>query len=148
MTDSAEAGRSDVRSLGGRAAGHVEVLSTDAVPLRERLSYWREEVCTPARGFYGTLTEASPGEFSASAAVRSCGPFRFMVVEVKTPYQVVRTHRDVANACWDHYALLMHLTGATIWTRDDEGPIQLRAGDIALCAPKAYRADHSGVGQS
>jgi AraC family transcriptional activator of tynA and feaB len=144
MIDSAEAGRSDVRSLGGRADGHVEVLSTDAVPLRERLSYWREDVCIPARGFYGTLTEASPGEFSARAAVRRCGPFRFMMVEVKTPYQVVRTRRDVANASWDHYPLFLHLTGATIWARDDEEPIQLRAGDIALCAPRAYRADHSG----
>jgi AraC-like DNA-binding protein len=144
MTDSAEAGRSGVRSLGGRADGQVEVLSTDAVPLRDRLSYWREEVCTSARGFYGTLTEASPGEFAARAAVRSCGPFRFMVVDVKTPYQVVRTHRDVANAPWDHYSLLLHLTGETMWTRDDEEPIQLRAGDIALCAPRAYRAHHGG----
>jgi hypothetical protein len=51
MTDSAAVGRSDVGSLGGQADGHVEVLSTDAVPLRERYSYWREDVCTPARGF-------------------------------------------------------------------------------------------------
>jgi AraC family transcriptional regulator, positive regulator of tynA and feaB len=76
--------------------------------------------------------------------VRSCGAFRFTVVEVKTPYQVVRTRRDVANASSDHNALFLHLTGETMWMRDDEEPIQLRAGDIALCAPMAYRADHSG----
>jgi AraC-like DNA-binding protein len=144
MTDSAEAGRSDVRSPGGHADGQVEVLSTDAVPLRERLSYWRDVVCTPAMGFYGSLTEARPGEFSARTAVRRCGLSRFLVMESKTPYRLVRTRRDVANAPEDSYALFLQLKGETIYVTDGEEPIQLRAGDIGLFAPRAYRADHSG----
>jgi AraC-like DNA-binding protein len=143
MVDSAGAGQRDATGP-GRGGAQVEVLSTDAVPSRERLSYWREVVCTPARGFYGTLTEAAPGEFSARAAVRSCGPFRLMVVEPKIPYQVVRTRQDLANAPWDHYSVFLQLRGKTISTREGEEPLQLCAGDIALCAPRVYRTDHSG----
>jgi AraC-like DNA-binding protein len=142
MTDSA--GRSDFGNPDGRTDEHVEVLSTDTVPLRERYSYWREVVCTPARGFYGTLTQALPGAFSARTAVRSCGPFRFMAVEVKTPYQVVRTRRDVESAPRNDYTLLLHLTGETIAMQDDEVRLQLRAGEIGLNPPRAYRAAHSG----
>src|ERR1043166_252167 len=97
MVDSARTGQRDGTNAPTRAGGEVEVWSTDAVPLRERFSYWREVVCTAARGFFGTPTEAPPGTFSARVAIRICGSFRIMTVESKTGFQFSPTRRDMAK---------------------------------------------------
>jgi hypothetical protein len=81
MVDSAKAGQCDDTTAASRDNGQTRILSTDGVPLRERFSYWREVVCNATAGLFGTPTEAPPGVFSARAAFRSCGPFRFAVAE-------------------------------------------------------------------
>src|SRR5882672_6273593 len=143
MVDSARAGQCDDTRAASRDDGQTRIWSTDQVPLRERFSYWREVVCNATAGLFGTPTEASPGVFSAHAAFRSCGPFRFMVAEAKTNYWIARTHRDVARAPSDYYAIYLQLCGETISFRGEEF-IQLHAGDIGFCAPQAYRAEHGG----
>jgi AraC-like DNA-binding protein len=143
MVDGARAGQCDDTTTAARGDGQTRIWSTDQVPLRERFSYWREVVCNATAGLFGTPTEASPGVFSAHVAFRSCGPFRFMVAEAKTNYWVARTHRDVARAPSDYYAIYLQLSGETISFRGEEF-IQLHAGDIGFCAPQAYRAEHGG----
>ena len=143
MVDSARAGQCDDTTAASRDNGQTRILSTDGVPLRERFSYWREAVCNATAGLFGTPTEAPPGVFSARAALRSCGPFRFAVAEAKTSYRIARTHRDVANTPSDHYAIYLQLSGETVSFRGEEA-IQLYAGDIGFCAPRPYRAVHGG----
>jgi AraC family transcriptional activator of tynA and feaB len=143
MVDSARAGQCDDTRAASRDNGQTRILSTDGVPLRERFSYWREVVCNATAGLFGTPTEAPPGVFSARAAFRSCGPFRFAVAEAKTSYRIARTHRDVANTPSDHYAIYLQLGGETVSFRGEEA-IQLYAGDIGFCAPRPYRAVHGG----
>lgn len=143
MVDSAKAGQCDDTTAASRDNGQTRILSTDGVPLRERFSYWREVVCNATAGLFGTPTEAPPGVFSARAAFRSCGPFRFAVAEAKTSYRIARTHRDVANTSSDLYAIYLQLSGETVSFRGEEA-IQLNAGDIGFCAPQPYRAVHGG----
>jgi AraC family transcriptional regulator, positive regulator of tynA and feaB len=143
MVDSARAGQ----GVGTRAASldnrQTRIWSTDGVPLRERFSYWREVVCNATAGLFGTPTEAPLGVFSARAAFRSCGPFRFMVAEAKANYGIARTRRDAANAPSDHFAIYLQLSGETVSFRGEEA-IQLYAGDIGFCQAGPYRADHGG----
>src|SRR5690242_6467057 len=139
MVDSAKTGQRNPARADGRAGGHVEVLSTDAAPFRERFSYWREVVCTAARGFFGTVTDPPPGDFSARAVVRSCGPFRFMAVETKTSYQVVRTRRNVAHTPPDFFEFCLLLSGEVISIRGEETN-KPSAGDFGFHLVPEYRA--------
>jgi AraC-like DNA-binding protein len=111
--------------------------------LRERFSYWREVVCNATVGFFGTPTQAPPGVFSARAALRSRGPFRFVVAESNTSYQIVRTRRDDANASSEHYAIYLQLSGETVSIRGEEA-VTLHAGDIGFCLGRHYRGEHGG----
>jgi len=143
MVDSARTGQSDGANAPTRAGGEVEVWSTDAVPLRERFSYWREVVCTAARGFFGTPTEAPPGTFSARVAIRICGSFRIMTVESKTGFQFARTRRDMANTPPNHYGFYLQLNGGMSSIRGEEST-KLLAGDIGFCQGPEYRAQFGG----
>jgi AraC family transcriptional regulator, positive regulator of tynA and feaB len=143
MVDSARAGQGNFTRWGGRADAQTNILSTDAAPLHERFSYWREAVRKATAGFFGMPTQASPGVFSARAALRSCGPFRFVMAESRTSYQIVRTRRDVANTPLDHYGFYLQLSGQTISVRGEE-TIKLHDGDIGFCVGGPYRGEHSG----
>jgi AraC family transcriptional regulator, positive regulator of tynA and feaB len=147
MVDRAEAGQGDHQGDGARGAsrvnGQTSIWSTDAVPVRERFSYWREVVCNAAVGFFGTPTAAPPGVFSARASLRSCGPFRFMVSEAKTSYQLALTRRDAAKMPADHYGLYLQLSGETTSIRGEE-TTTLAAGEIGFCLGGPYHGEHGG----
>jgi AraC-like DNA-binding protein len=118
-------------------------LSTDGVPLRERFSYWREEICNATMRPFGTPMEAPSGVFSARAALRNCGPFRFIAAESKTSYRIARTRRDVAHAPSDHYALFLQLSGQTISVVGEE-VMKLDPGDIGFCVDVPYQGEYAG----
>jgi AraC-like DNA-binding protein len=143
MVDSARLGQGYDTGSAARGDGRTRIWSTDGVPSRERFSYWREVVCSAAAGFFGTPTAAPPGEFSARATLRSCGPFRFLVGEAKTSYQLALTRRDAANMPSDHYGLFVQLSGETMSIRGEE-TTRLSAGEIGFCLGGPYRGAHGG----
>ena len=141
MVDSAGASQRDDARAASRADGQTRIWSTDGVPLRERFSYWREVVCTSARGFFATPTAAPPGVFSARVAVRNCGPFRLLVLESRTSYQSARTRRDVAPP--DHYGFYLQLSGKLTSILGEE-TIGLHAGDVGFCQGGEWRSEFGG----
>jgi AraC-like DNA-binding protein len=147
MVDSARLGQGNHQGDGARGAsrsdGQTRIWSTDGVPTRERFSYWREVVCNAAVGFFGTPTAAPAGVFSARASLRSSGPFRFMVSEAKTSYQLALTRRDAAGIPSDYYGLILQISGESISIRGDE-TVRLAAGEIGFCLGGPYRGEHGG----
>jgi len=140
MVDSAAADEAAGPRAASRANRPVEILSTDRAHARERFSYWREAVHIATAGFFGMPTQAPPGVFSARAALRSCGVFRFVMAESNTSYQIARTRREIAG---DHYAIYLQLSGETVSIRGEEA-VKLHAGDIGFCEGRPYRAEHGG----
>jgi AraC-like DNA-binding protein len=107
---------------------HVAILSTDKAPERERFAYWRESL----RHLFGVAAEALPDRhFSARAAVRSTGPFRFLTSE-STGFHAAWSRGDTHVPYADHYSIFLQLSGQTISSRGDE-TIALGAGDIGFC---------------
>jgi len=111
-----------------RARPHVQILSTDKAPACQRFAYWREGVCH----LFGVAAEAPRDrDFSARVAVRSAGPFRFLLSE-STGFQAAWSREYLAKAYSDHYSICLQLSGRTIISRGEE-TLELDAGDIAFC---------------
>jgi len=101
--------------------------STDVMRTHERMSYWREAVC---RAVFGISIEAPPEHFTARISARSSGALRFATSE-SSPYEIVRTRRDIASAPDDHYSIYLQVQGQTISTLGDD-PLELNANDLAF----------------
>jgi AraC family transcriptional regulator, positive regulator of tynA and feaB len=111
-----------------RACQHVQILSTDNTPARERFAYWREGV----RHLFGVAADAPQNrDFSARAVVRSTGPFRFLVSE-STGFHAAWSREYLTHAYSDHFSVYLQLGGQTIAARGEQ-TIQLNAGDIGFC---------------
>ncbi len=82
--------------------------------MRERFSDRREDVSKATAGFFGNPAEMATGAVSPRATFRTYGPFRFIVAESSTNYQIALTPRDIANAPSDRYGLYLQLSGETI----------------------------------
>jgi AraC family transcriptional activator of tynA and feaB len=108
-----------------KARGHV--WSTDAIRERERFSYWREALC---KSVFNLTIEAHPENFSARIIARNAGVLRFATSE-STPYQVVRTRRDIDTAPPDHYSVFVQVRGRSVITQGDESLCYL-PNDIAI----------------
>lgn len=92
------------------ASAKVDIWSTDNARARERFSYWRDAVC---RAVFNVSIEATPDRFSARITSRSSGPLRFAISE-SSPYQVVRTRRDIDTAPADHYSVFAQVKGLSV----------------------------------
>ena len=101
--------------------------STEAVESRDRFSYWREAVC---QSIFNVSIEAPPGAFSAKLESRVAGPLR-LAIGHSTPYDVVRTRRDVATAPADNYSIYLDLDRGTTISQVDRS-FKFSAGDIAV----------------
>ncbi len=82
--------------------------STDAVPLSQRLPYWRDLVCDTFVEL--TCEAASPLDFSGSIKTRDCGQVRYTQVR-SCRHQVVRDKRRIAGSNFDHFLLSLQLRG-------------------------------------
>jgi AraC-like DNA-binding protein len=101
--------------------------STEAVQTRDRFSYWREAVC---QSIFNVSIEAPPGPFSAKLESRIAGPLR-LAIGHSTPYDVVRTRRDVSAAPADNYSIYLDLARGTAISQGDRS-FNFAAGDIAV----------------
>jgi len=101
--------------------------STDTVDARDRYSYWREAVC---RSIFNVSIEAPAGPFSARLASRVAGPLR-LAIGHSTPYDVVRTRRDVSAEQGDNYSIYLDLARGTAISQADRA-FNFAAGDIAV----------------
>jgi AraC family transcriptional regulator, positive regulator of tynA and feaB len=88
----------------------VDIWSTNDARARERFSYWRDAVC---RAVFNISIEAAPERFSARITSRASGPLRFATSE-SSPYQVVRTKRDIDTAPSDHYSVFAQVKGTSV----------------------------------
>ena len=101
--------------------------STDLIQTHERMSYWREAV---SRAVFGVTIEAPPERFTACISARSSGALRF-ATSVSTPYELVRTRREIASAPVDHYSIYLQVQGQTVSTLGDDS-LELNANDLAF----------------
>ena len=108
LGDSANYGR--LRGPKQVTSAKVDIWSTDDTRARERFSYWRDAVC---RAVFNISIEATPERFSARIRSRSSGPLRFATSE-SSPYQVVRTRRDIDTAPADHYSVFAQVKGRSV----------------------------------
>jgi AraC-like DNA-binding protein len=105
----------------------IDIVSTDVVHPRERLTYWRETVTSAV---FGISVEAAPESFSARMSARSYGPFRFAISE-STGYALSRSAREIARTSSDHYSIYLQLSGQTTSVLDEQ-IVSLTANDIGL----------------
>jgi len=128
----------------GRLAGpervtsaKVDIWSTDAARARERFSYWRDAVC---RAVFNISIEAAPDRFSARITSRSCGPLRFATSE-SSPYQVVRTRRDIDTAPADHYSVFAQVKGLSVIHQSGDS-VSFNPNDICISdVTQPFRCD-------
>ena len=73
------------------SAAQVDIWSTGTVLAREKVSYWRETVCSAV---FGISVETMPEQFSARIAARNVGPLRFAVSK-STEYRIARSRQDI-----------------------------------------------------
>src|SRR6188472_4470816 len=73
------------------SAAQVDLLSTGTVAAREKVSYWRDAVCSAV---FGISVETMPEQFSARIMARNTGPLRFAMSE-STAYQIARSQRQI-----------------------------------------------------
>ena len=125
MGDSANDGRH--RGPNEVTAAKVDIWSTDDARARERFCYWRDAVC---RAVFNISIEAAPESFSARITSRSSGPLRFATSE-SSPYQVVRTRRDIDTAPADHYSVFAQVKGQSVIHQGDEA-FAFTANDICI----------------
>lgn len=114
LGDSANYGR--LRGPEQVTSAKVDIWSTDNTQARERFSYWRDAVC---RAVFNISIEATPERFSARITSRSSGPLRFATSE-SSPYQVVRTRRDIDTAPADHYSVFAQVKGQSVIHQCDD----------------------------
>jgi hypothetical protein len=94
----------------------VDTWSTDAVPARERFSYWRDVVC---QAVLNVSTESPPQGFSARMTRRSFGHLRFASFDC-TGHEIVRTSRELSRAPEDCYVITLHRSGKSHFTQDGD----------------------------
>jgi AraC-like DNA-binding protein len=105
----------------------VDIWSTDDTQSRERFSYWRDAVC---RAVFNISIEAAPERFSARITSRSSGALRF-ATSASSPYQVVRTRRDIDAAPADHYSVFAQVRGLSVIHQGDDA-FAFRPNDICI----------------
>lgn len=106
----------------------ASAFSTDAVPLSQRLSYWRDLVCDT---FVELSCEAaSPIDFLGSIKTRSSENLRFTQVR-SSRHHIIRDKGRIAGSNFDHFLLSMQLRGRGTLLQDGR-VAQLEPGDFAL----------------
>jgi len=122
------------------SAAHVDIWSTGTVLAREKVSYWRESVCSAV---FGISVETTPEQFSARITARNVGPLRFAISE-STGYQIARNRRDIDARPSDHYSIYLQLGGKTVSSMNDE-TFTFDANDIGIYdGRQPFRAMHGG----
>ena len=122
------------------SAAHVDIWSTGTVLAREKVSYWRESVCSAV---FGISVETTPEQFSARITARNVGPLRFAISE-STGYQIARNRRDIDARPSDHYSIYLQLGGKTVSSMNDE-TFTFDASDIGIYdGRQPFRAMHGG----
>jgi AraC-like DNA-binding protein len=105
----------------------VDTWSTDAVPARERFSYWRDVVC---QAVLNVSTESPPQGFSARMTRRSFGQLRFASFDC-TGHEIVRTSRELSRSPEDCYVITLHRRGKSHFTQDGD-TVSLEPNEIAV----------------
>jgi len=122
------------------SAVEVDIWSTASVAAREKVSYWRETVCSAV---FGISVETMPEQFSARITARNAGPLRFAVSE-STGYRIARSQHDIDATPSDHYSIYLQLSGQTVSSMNDE-TYTFNATDIGIYdGRQPFRAMHSG----
>jgi AraC family transcriptional activator of tynA and feaB len=105
----------------------ADIWSTEAVPARERFSYWRDVVC---QAVLNVSTESPPAGFSARLTRRSFGDLRFASFDC-TDHEIVRTPQQIARVPQDYYVITSHLRGRSTFNQGDE-VVSLEPNEIAI----------------
>ena len=122
------------------SAAQVDIWSTGTVLAREKVSYWRETVCSAV---FGISVETMPEQFSARIAARNVGPLRFAVSE-STEYRIARSRQDIDASPSDHYSIYLQLGGRTVSSMNDE-TFTFNANDIGIYdGRQPFRSMHGG----
>src|SRR5437868_3906164 len=125
---------------GSASAVEVDIWSTASVGEREKVSYWRETVCSAV---FGISVETMPEQFSARITARNAGPLRFAISE-STGYRIARSRHDIDAMPSDHYSFYLQLSGQTVSSMSDAIYI-FNANDIGIYdGRQPFRAMHSG----
>jgi len=122
------------------SAAQVDMYATGSVAAREKVSYWRETVCTAV---FGISVEAMPEQFSARITARSAGPLRFAISE-STAYQIARTRQQIDAIPSDHYSIYLQLAGQSISSTNGE-TFTFSANEIGIYdGRQPFRSLHGG----
>ncbi|MFC7547985.1 helix-turn-helix domain-containing protein [Plantactinospora sp. GCM10030261] len=116
------------------------VLSTDQVPPRERVAYWREVIC---RTFVRLDVDTATGPFAGQVTSVPVGAVRFSRIDAN-PMTVHRRLPHIDEARQDEVLLAVHLAGEAFGAQDGR-QVHLRPGDLALFdAGRPYTVDFTG----
>ena len=118
----------------------VDIWSTGSVAAREKVSYWRETVCSAV---FGISVETLPEQFSARITARTTPALRFAVSE-SNDYQIARSKQEIDANPSDHYSIYLQLSGQTVSSMNDE-TFTFNANDIGIYdGRQPFRAIHGG----
>lgn len=101
--------------------------STDAVPARERFSYWSDVVC---QTILNVSTESPTEIFSAAIKARSFGDIRCVSFDCGG-HEIVRDRRHMARAPEDCYVVTLHRRGQSHFSQGDD-TFSLGGDEIAI----------------
>lgn len=101
--------------------------STDAVPARERFSYWSDVVC---QTILNVSTESPTEIFSATIKARSFGDIRCVSFDC-AGHELVRNRNHMARTPEDCYVVTLHRRGQSHFSQGDD-TISLGADEIAI----------------
>ena len=101
--------------------------STDAVPARERFSFWNDVVC---QTILNVSTESPTERFSAAIKARSFGDIRCVSFDCGG-HELVRDRKHMARAPEDSYVVTLHRRGQSHFSQGDD-TFSLGRDEIAI----------------